>query len=74
MVHAEPDSQRCFENEQARVKVWVSQDTGAAAVKLNVEAVDVMQLEVLDAEAGQVKPLRSWHNGGVDTRSGPASK
>ena len=27
-VHGEPDSQRCFENEQARLKVWATQETG----------------------------------------------
>jgi uncharacterized protein (DUF58 family) len=57
LVHAEPDSQRCFENEQARVKVWVTQDTGAAAVQLTVEALNGMQLEVLDTEPGQVKTV-----------------
>ena len=56
-VHGEPDAQRCFENEQSRVKVWVSQDTGAASVKLTVEAVDGMQLEVLDAEPMHAKTV-----------------
>jgi len=30
-LHAEPDSQRCFESEQARLKVWVTQG-GAGSV------------------------------------------
>jgi uncharacterized protein (DUF58 family) len=57
LVHGEPDSQRCFENEQARVKVWVTQDTGAGAVKLTVEAVDGMRLDVLDTEQDHTKTV-----------------
>jgi uncharacterized protein (DUF58 family) len=57
LVHGEPDSQRCFENERARVKVWVTQDTGATAVKLTVEAVAGMQLEVLDTEPGHAETV-----------------
>ena len=46
-VHAEPDSQRCFENERARVKVWVSEKSGSgSAVQLTVAPVEGMQLEV----------------------------
>lgn len=44
-VHAEPDEQRCFENETAQVRVWVTTESGAASVDLTVTAVDGMQLE-----------------------------
>ncbi|MEB3982099.1 DUF58 domain-containing protein [Mycobacterium sp. 663a-19] len=53
-VHGEPDAQRCFENEQARVTVWLSEQTdatGAPAAELTVTAVDGMQLDVLDADS-----------------------
>ena len=60
LVHAEPDSQRCFENEQARVKVWITLDspvTGAAAVQLVVETVDGMQIEGLDTQSEQARSV-----------------
>ena len=63
LVHAEPDSQRCFEQEQARVKVWVTMNspdspaTGAASVELVVEAVDGMQLEALDIQPDQARTV-----------------
>src|SRR6201997_18614 len=45
-VHGEPDSQRRFENEQAQLTVWVTEDAGAhgaSAVELTVVAVEGMQ-------------------------------
>jgi uncharacterized protein (DUF58 family) len=66
-LHAEPDSQRCFEGEQAPVKVWVSEEAGAggaAEVELTVAAVEGMQLEVLDSGSRQAKTVaataRRW--------------
>jgi uncharacterized protein (DUF58 family) len=59
LVRGEPDSQRCFEDERARVKVWVTLESPAsaaatgAAVQLTVEAVDGMQLEGADTESDQ---------------------
>jgi uncharacterized protein (DUF58 family) len=65
-VHGEPDSQRCFEGEQARLTVWAALDPGfeesgtagtaessgaAGAVELTVPAVAGMQLEVLDSDS-----------------------
>lgn len=47
-VHAEPDSQRCFENEESRVKVWVTAESGA--VDLTVSAVDGLELETVESE------------------------
>jgi len=57
-VHAEPDSQRCFESEQARLKVWVTQGgagsvSGSATVELTVCVVDGMEIEVLDSDSSQ---------------------
>ncbi len=55
VVHGEPDSQRCFENEQARLKVWATQEnsaeSGPVAVELTVSAIAGMQLEVLDSDS-----------------------
>lgn len=56
-VHAEPDAQRCFENEQARVTVWVTTETDTAAVQLDVSAPEPMQLELLDTDVKQAKTV-----------------
>ncbi|BBX74492.1 DUF58 domain-containing protein [Mycobacterium shinjukuense] len=56
-VHGEPDSQRCFENEQARVKVWATTDSGANTIELTVSAPNGMQVEVLQSDARQVKTV-----------------
>ncbi|HSS23814.1 MAG TPA: DUF58 domain-containing protein [Mycobacterium sp.] len=53
-VQGEPDSQRCFENEQSRLTVWATEEagaTGSSAVELTVSAVGGMQLEVLDSDS-----------------------
>jgi uncharacterized protein (DUF58 family) len=60
-VHGEPDSQRCFEDEQARITVWATQETSseseAVAVELTVSAVGGMQLQVLDSDSRQGKTV-----------------
>lgn len=62
-VHGEPDSQRCFENERARLKVWVTQENGAradsgpSAVELTVCPVDGMELEALAPDARHAKAV-----------------
>jgi uncharacterized protein (DUF58 family) len=59
-VHAEPDSQRCFENEQARLKVWLTQAgavSGPATVELTVSAIEGMEIEVLESESRQAKTV-----------------
>jgi uncharacterized protein (DUF58 family) len=61
-VHAEPESQRCFESEQARLKVWVTQGgagtaPGSATVELTVSAVDGMEIEVLGSDSCQEKSV-----------------
>ncbi len=61
LVHGEPDSQRCFENEQARVKVWATRagsGPGAhSAVELTVSALAGMQLEALESDSHQAKTV-----------------
>jgi uncharacterized protein (DUF58 family) len=50
-VHGEPDAQRCFEGDQARLTVWATGATESSAVELTVPAVAGMQLEALDADS-----------------------
>jgi uncharacterized protein (DUF58 family) len=52
-VHAEPDSQRCFETEQAQLTVWATTETFGVAVELTVSAVDGMRLDVIDRTSRQ---------------------
>ncbi len=63
-LHGEPDAQRCFEGEEARLKVWASVQEqagtgapGSSAVELTVPPVDGMQLETLDDAARQAKTV-----------------
>ena len=50
-VHGEPDAQRCFENEQAHLTVWVTEEAdGASPVELSMVTVEGMQLDVLDSD------------------------
>lgn len=48
-VHADPDEQRCFETEEARVRVWATAESGSAAVDLTLSAVDGMELDETEA-------------------------
>lgn len=64
-VHGEPDAQRCFESEQAHLRVWISgEEQGLSAARLTVPDVDGMELEIADADAGQAKTVaataRRW--------------
>jgi uncharacterized protein (DUF58 family) len=62
-VHGQPDSQRCFETEEARVTVWATEEGEAAgstddsAVELTVPAIVGMQLEVLDSDSRKAKTV-----------------
>ena len=59
-VHGEPDSQRCFEGEQVRLRVWATEEGGAAGssvVEVTVENVEGMQVEVLDSDSRQAKAV-----------------
>lgn len=52
-VHAEPDVQRCFEGEQARVTVWATAEPGDVAVAVHLTGVDGMRLEVAETGASR---------------------
>jgi uncharacterized protein (DUF58 family) len=62
-VHGQPDSQRCFESERARVTVWATEEGGGpgptdqSAVELTVPAIEGMQLEVLDSDSRKAKTV-----------------
>lgn len=57
-IHGEPDSQRCFETEQARVTVWVSAgEPGPPAVQVIVPDVEGMRLQVLDTAGSAAKTV-----------------
>lgn len=55
-VHGEPDAQRCFETEQAHVRVWVTQE-GASAVQVTIPDIAGMELEIPESGAGQEKTV-----------------
>ncbi|MEZ0351038.1 DUF58 domain-containing protein [Mycobacterium sp. pR1184] len=59
-VRAEPESQRCFEGEQARVRLSATEEAGAPnawAVELTVPAVEGLQLEVVDSVSSHAKTV-----------------
>ncbi|OIN80425.1 DUF58 domain-containing protein [Mycobacterium malmoense] len=57
-VHGKPNSQRCFENEQARLTVWLTEESAAAGpAELTVSAVPGMRLDVLDSDARHAKTV-----------------
>lgn len=57
-VHGEPDAQRCFESEQAHLRVWISgEEQGLSAARLTVPDVEGMELEIADADACRAKTV-----------------
>jgi uncharacterized protein (DUF58 family) len=59
-VQGEPESQRCFEGEHARVTLSVTNEArvpGAWAVELTVPDVEGMQLDHLDADSPHAKTV-----------------
>lgn len=59
-VHGEPGSQRCFEGEQARLKVWVTGKSGSpepAAVELTLSPVAGLRLESPEPESPHAKTI-----------------
>lgn len=59
-VHADPGSQRCFENEEARFRVWATEDAesnGFSAYELTIPDVAGLQLDVLDSDERQVQTV-----------------
>lgn len=70
-VHGEPDAQRCFETEQAHVRVWVTQQ-GASAVQVTIPDIAGMELEIPESDAGQQKTVtataRRWGRYSIGAR------
>lgn len=59
-VHGAPESQRCFEEEQARVTLSATQDAGSPmtwAIELTVPAVGGMQLDAVDSDSRHTKTV-----------------
>lgn len=56
-VHGQPDSQRCFENEQARLTVRLTQEGGPSAVEFTLSPVAGQQFEVLEPESRHAKTI-----------------
>ncbi|WP_407689408.1 DUF58 domain-containing protein [Mycobacterium sp. HUMS_1102779] len=57
-VHGDPVSQRCFEDERVRLRVWATtEDAGAATVELAVPDVAGVRLEVLAADGRAAKTV-----------------
>ncbi|OBG68126.1 ATPase [Mycobacterium sp. E3298] len=59
-VHGNPDSQRCFEDDQARLRIWATEEghaTGTSAIEVTVPPVEGMQLDVLDADFREAKTV-----------------
>lgn len=72
-VHGEPDAQRCFESEQARLRVWVTGDEdGTAAVQVTISDVAGMDLEVSQPDSGHEKAVavtaHRWGRYGIPAR------
>lgn len=56
-VHGEPDAQRCFESEQAHLRVWITgEEHGLLTARLTVPDVEGMELEI-PADVGQEKTV-----------------
>lgn len=57
-VHGEPGAQRCFESEQAHVRVWITgEELGLSTARLTVPDVEGMDLEIPNTVAGQEKTV-----------------
>ncbi|OBH53971.1 ATPase [Mycobacterium mantenii] len=71
-VHGEPTAQRCFENEQAHIRVWVTQEDRTSAVEVTVPDIAGMELEVAESDAGQAKTVTAtaqrWGRYSIEAR------
>jgi uncharacterized protein (DUF58 family) len=71
-VHGEPDTQRCFETERARIRVWVTGDDGTAAVRLTIPDIAGMELDVAESDGDQAKTVtataRRWGRYSIGVR------
>ncbi|OBF65452.1 ATPase [Mycobacterium sp. 852002-51971_SCH5477799-a] len=63
-VHGEPDAQRCFENDQAHIRIWTTEEDGDSAVQVTVPDIAGMELEIAESEVAQRKSVtaaaRRW--------------
>ena len=55
-IHGDPDSQRCFEGEQARLRIWATTED-SAAVEITIPAVDGIRLDVTDSDDRRAKTV-----------------
>jgi uncharacterized protein (DUF58 family) len=71
-VHGEPDAQRCFENEQAHIRVWATEEDGTSAVQVTVPDIAGMELEIAESDAAQEKTVtataRRWGRYSIGVR------
>ena len=71
-VHGEPDTQRCFETEQAHIRVWATEQDGASAVRVTVPPIPGMELEMPESDADQAKTVtataRRWGRYSIEAR------
>jgi uncharacterized protein (DUF58 family) len=71
-VHGEPDAQRCFENDQAHIRVWVTEEDGTSAVQVTVPDIAGMELEIAESDAAQAKTVtataRRWGRYSIGAR------
>lgn len=59
-VHGDPESQRCFESDVARLRIWAAEDVkykGLSAFEVTVPPVEGMDLEVFDADSRHGKTI-----------------
>lgn len=59
-VHGDPDAQRCFEDDRARLRIWVTEDDaapGTSAIEVTIPPVEGMQLDILDADSRDAKTV-----------------
>ncbi len=56
-VHGDPGLQRCFETEQAQLRVWAIAEPDDAEVDVSVSAVDGMRVEVVDDTSRHLKTV-----------------
>jgi len=71
-VHGEPDTQRCFETEQAHIRVWATGQDGASAVRVTVPPIAGLELEMPESDADQAKTVtataRRWGRYSIEAR------
>jgi uncharacterized protein (DUF58 family) len=59
-VQGEPDMQRCFEGDQARVTLWATEEgetSGFSTIRVTVPDIEGLEIDVLDADSSQVKTV-----------------